>query len=189
MTVRVLSLILLVAVATGCATTITKDARNAAAKLDGRMAIYQEAQEKRVSALNEQYRRLHTRLMRELATIGSMDVDHEFQLDALRNAEQLAAHWKDLTSAGQLRDLFAKNVEVERKRLDDLDSKLAAARAVWADAYQKTELDLSRLRDARSHIQALADYGKARMSLKDLLGAVMEIYQGLNEQKDSGGGK
>ncbi len=166
------------------ACTTTRPSQRQDAALAERVAAYQEEQRKRVDELNRQYRRTQARLLETLTKL-SVDEGHQsFRLDAQRISDLLLATWPEATLPARFRDSFEKTVREQRAKIDELERRLADARAAYAEAYKEARLDVARLGTVRGALIAVSQPDQAR-NLSQLVTIVSKIYHCLSTRPDA----
>jgi hypothetical protein len=178
---RFFFLFLVTAIAAGC--TTTKTSRIEAARLSAKVQNYKSMQQQRIQSLNQGYQKTYNQLMKELEDVYNFQVDQTLDLVAMQVSERILSQWENETLPSQFRGTFAQTMEDNLKQIASVDVALQQARSTYAASYQDAVLQLKKLDDAKSDLDALAATPSQTKEMTALLQALYTAYQTTQKER------
>ena len=144
---------LVVAATGGCYTT--RGSREQAHSLHDDLKVYREEQNRRVVALNNEYRARFAELMDTLDDLTEAELQLGRDADAQAIADQLIGD-DGATLRGRFRGAFATAIAAQRARIASADLAVATVRENYAKSYADAKLVMNKIDLAMKNVDQLS---------------------------------
>jgi hypothetical protein len=164
----------------GCYTT--PDSRGQARDLHDQLQAYREEQNKRVLAINKEYRAKFAELMDTLDDLTEAELQLGREADAQRISDQLIGDG-GATLRGRFRGAFGDAIKEQRRRIADADLAVATVRENYAKAYSEAKLEMAKIDLAIKNVDQLSLDDDQLQQVKDALKFVRNIVKTVDDTR------